>query len=332
MSNLLSPLRSSLLLSDWVDPMSKTIAILCSGQGTQYAAMFDLVAQAPEARPILEAAQEVLEEDPQEFVRKADEATLFSNRMGQVLCCTQALAAWAIIRPHLPCHVVLAGYSVGELAAWGCAGLLKPVDLLRIAVTRAKVMDEAGGNRGGLEAVIGLNQWQVEALCRAHDAHIAIINGEDFFIVGGAQAMLKKIREEALKNGAIRATLLRVTVPSHTPLMAEASRRFGEALAQVHLPDRIPQGIRLLSGVDGDPVLDVFQGSQKLAAQISHTLNWAACLDSCLAANAETFLELGPGRALANMTRKLLPQSRVRSLDDFRAPAGLLAWLNPGDH
>jgi [acyl-carrier-protein] S-malonyltransferase len=105
--------------------MFEPIAILCSGQGTQHPGMFDLVAQAPEAQGVLEAARAVLEEkDPRQFVRDADPATLYSNRVGQILCCTQALAAWAMINSHLVEPVIIAGYSVGELAAWGCAGLL----------------------------------------------------------------------------------------------------------------------------------------------------------------------------------------------------------------
>src|SRR3954470_18091096 len=100
--------------------MSGPIAILCSGQGTQHARMFDLVAQAPETQGVLEAARAVLEgKDPRQFVRDADAATLYSNRVGQILCCTQALAAWAMINRHRAGPVVIAGYSVGELAAWG---------------------------------------------------------------------------------------------------------------------------------------------------------------------------------------------------------------------
>lgn len=308
--------------------MSRPLAILCSGQGTQHAGMFDLVAQAPEARPILEAARAVLGGvDPGQFVREADAASLFSNRTGQVLCCTQALAAWAVIRPHLPGPVVLAGYSVGELAAWGCAGLVEPEELLCLAVTRARVMDEANGRGHGLAAIIGLNQDRVEALCQAHGAYIAIINGEGFFVVGGTQGALHILRDEADRAGATSATILRVAVASHTPLLSGASRRFEEALTGVSWPREVPAGIRLLSGVDGDAVLDLSAGRRKLAAQISHCLHWAACLEACAAAGAETFLELGPGRALANMVRQQMPQAQVRSVDDFRTPAGVLAWL-----
>ncbi len=308
--------------------MSGPVAILCSGQGTQHAGMFDLVAQAPEAQPILDAARELLGGvEPAHFVREADEATLFSNRAGQLLCCTQALAAWAVVRPHLPGPVVLAGYSVGELAAWGCAGLLEPAELLRLAVTRAEAMDAAGGAETGLAAIIGLQRARIDALCRTHAGYVAIVNGEDFFVLGGAKNALAALRGEALAAGATTATILRVAVASHTPLLAEASRHFGETLAGRHWPRSLPAGIRLLSGVDGDAVLDPAAGSRKLAAQISQTLRWDACLDACRAAGAETILELGPGRALAALVRQTLPQAQVRSMDDFRTPAGVSDWL-----
>ena len=307
--------------------MSAPIAILCSGQGTQHAGMFDLVAQAPEAQPILEAVADVLGKEPRQFVQEADAATLFSNRIGQVLCCTQALAAWAIIRPHLPGTTVLAGYSVGELATWGCAGLLEPKEVLRLAIIRAEAMDEAGGSNTGLEAIMGLNRVQVDGLCRPHDAHIAIINGEDFFIVGGRKEALAIMHDEANAMGATGATILRVAVASHTPLLSEASRRFGEVLARLHLPKVPSPGVRLLSGVDGDVVFDVREGASKLATQISHTLHWSACLDGCRAAGAETVLELGPGHALAGMARQIFSGTQIRSVDDFRTPAGVVTWL-----
>src|SRR6266481_4234956 len=99
--------------------MAGLVAILCSGQGGQHPAMFDLVADCPEAEPIFAAAAGVLGQDPRLFVRNAAEAALFSDFSGQILCCTQALAAWTALGAVRPARAVIAGYSVGELAAWG---------------------------------------------------------------------------------------------------------------------------------------------------------------------------------------------------------------------
>lgn len=308
--------------------MSGPIAILCSGQGTQHPGMFDLVAQAPEGQGVLESARAVLEgKDPRQFVREADPTTLYSNRVGQILCCTQALAAWATINPHLAEPVIIAGYSVGELAAWGCAGLLGQKEILRLAVVRAEAMDAAGSDRTGLAAVRGLARARLESICGPRDVYVAIVNGGDLFIVGGARDALKSVCNEAIKAGAVRAKILRVAVAAHTPLLAEASRQFGSALARANLGHQTAPGVRLLIGIDAEVVFDVREAAGKLAEQISRTVNWAACLDACRAAGAKTVLELGPGHALADMAREVLSDAKVRSVEDFRTRDGVLAWL-----
>src|ERR1700722_6962048 len=77
--------------------MAGLAAILCSGQGGQHPAMFDLVGNCPEAEPVFAAAARVLGQDPRRFVREAAPADLYSDLSGQILCCTQAVAAWAAL-------------------------------------------------------------------------------------------------------------------------------------------------------------------------------------------------------------------------------------------
>ncbi|MBV9488815.1 MAG: acyltransferase domain-containing protein [Verrucomicrobia bacterium] len=309
--------------------MNGPLAILCSGQGTQHPGMFDLVAEAPEAQPVFAAARDLLEGrvDPRQLVREADQAVVFSNRVGQILCCTQGLAAWAALHRRLAGQIVVAGYSVGELTAWGCAGLLETRELLRLAAERAEAMDAATIDGCGLAAVRGLTRPRLEPLCRAYGVHVAIINGADNFVLGGTRNALESVCEEATKAGATRTTMLRVAVPSHTPLLIEASRRFSQILEHARFAGSPARGARLLAGMDGDPVFDLRDGARKLASQISHTVNWAACLDACRAAGVSCALELGPGRALAAMARDALPDAQVRSIEDFRTLAGVLAWL-----
>jgi [acyl-carrier-protein] S-malonyltransferase len=305
-----------------------TIAILCSGQGPQRRDMFSLTADAPEAADVFAAAAQTLGgRDPRAIVRDDDEATIHANALGQVLCSTQTLAAFVALKDTLGERLTIAGYSVGELASWGCAGLFSVPTLLALALQRAAFMSEADGPNGGLAFVRGLDRADVDGICARHDAAVAIVNPGAMFVVGGERNDLLALCEEALSAGAIRAAALPVLVASHTPRLARASANFRRALAAQRVEPRIASGLRLFSGIDGSAVLDVESGLDKLAAQISQTIDWEACLDACIEAGVDRFLELGPGGALASMASAAHPSAEARSLDDFRSLSGVKTWL-----
>jgi [acyl-carrier-protein] S-malonyltransferase len=304
------------------------MAILCSGQGYQGAGMFDLLAEAPEAGQVFKAAKFVLDgKDPRQLVHEASNEDLHADKAGQILCCTQAMAAWAVLSAKVPRPLVIAGYSVGELAAWGVAGLLDYEDVLDLAVQRAAAMDAATTQRSGLVAIRGLGRAALDAICRTHDAYVAIVNGADEMLIGGTSEALAAVIQDAQAHGAERTTIVAVAVPSHTPLLADASERFRYALTKAHLPGEMPSGVRLLSGIDGATVFDVHAGADKLARQIQQTVEWAACMESCRAVGVSKVLELGPGNALARLMHEIMPDGDVHSLSEFHALPGLEHWL-----
>jgi [acyl-carrier-protein] S-malonyltransferase len=307
--------------------MNHAVAILCSGQGGQHSGMFDFLAGCVDAEPVFASAGQYLGEDPRRFVREASLDALFKDRIGQILCCTQALAVWAGLREARPARGIIAGYSVGELAAWGCAGSLDAAGTLWLAERRSKIMDVVAPPDSGLAGIIGLRRDSLDSLLLKHGADIAIINDVDSFVIGGHTAALDACCCDALANGAKRAVRIRVTVPSHTKLMAAAVEPFSKALLDV--APRLPHGrYRLLSGIDGDTVRDMQTGCEKLARQVCTPVNWAACLQACREADVELVLELGPGTALSRMAAPLFPADRVRSAEEFRTLAGLRAWLS----
>jgi [acyl-carrier-protein] S-malonyltransferase len=305
-----------------------TLAILCSGQGAQQATMFDLTARASAAAPIFAAASARLGHDIIEWVRQATPQAVQSNRAAQLLCCTQALAAWTALDLAAQREIVIAGYSVGELASWGCAGVLQPQDVLRLAEVRALAMDSVAGTGTGLIAVRGLGRGALTPLCERHGCEIAIVLSDDHYLVGGTLADLKALSQAAMPLGAQRVTSVPVGVASHTSRLTAASARFAAELAKTTVAAAVPAGVRLLSGIDGDRVVDVRAGIRKLAQQIAQTLDWQACLTACAEAGVTQVLELGPGRALAAMAREALPGARCRSLDEFRSLDGVRGWLD----
>jgi [acyl-carrier-protein] S-malonyltransferase len=308
--------------------MAEAVAFLLAGQGAQHAGMFDVLHGHREAEAIMASAATLLGgTDPRDLVR-APSADLHQNRRAQILCCTAIAASWAILSPRITQPHILAGYSLGDLATWHCAGLFDAWTLLQLAAARAEAMDDAGLlSPGGLVAVVGLRRRAIDAVCREHKTEVAIVNGEDHFVLGCRSDSLVALLEALKQARAAVVRPLPVWVASHTSLLEPATHTFRERLAAVAMPEVVPRSIRLLSGLDGESVFKTAPAQTKLAAAISHTIDWAACLDACREAGATTILELGPGRALATMAREAIPQARIRSLDDFRTLEGVAAWL-----
>ena len=306
------------------------LAILCSGQGRQHPDMFALTADAPQAAGLFAHAATLLgDRDPREIVRTGSGDALHRNRIGQILCSLQALAAAAALRDTLPDRPTVAGYSVGEVAAWGVAGLFSATDTLDLVARRAEAMDAASPGGDGLLFVRGLSRKSIERLCERHNAAIAIVNPGNAFVLGGSRATLEALAGEAKADGA-RVVELPVEVASHTRRLAGASAAFRASLRHLRLMRSPTDGARVLSGVDGSPVIDTKAGFDKLAAQISQTVQWADCLQGCVEGGATAFLELGPGRALSEMAVGAYRDIPARSLEDFRTLQGAHAWLK--DH
>ena len=305
-----------------------TLAILCPGQGPQHPKMFALTGDAPEAEGLFAHAATLLGgRDPREMVQTDADEILHHNRVGQILCTLQALAAAAALRHVMPGRLIVAGYSVGEVAAWGVAGLLDMTDTLDLVARRAETMDSASPLGDGLLFVRGLSRGAVEGLCKRHDAAVAIVSPGDAYVLGGASAPLDALADEAKKMGSARVVRVAVTVASHTHRLAAASEEFRKILNDVSIKPVPRAGVRLLSGIDGSSVIDTAAGVGKLAEQISHTVQWADCLESCLEGGTNAFLELGPGRALTEMAAGAYPDIPARSLEDFKTLQGARAWL-----
>jgi [acyl-carrier-protein] S-malonyltransferase len=305
----------------------RTVAILCSGQGGQGRGMFDLVADAPEASDVFATAAAVLGgRDPRDIAATGSDDVLHANATGQILCCTQAMAVWAVLQPKLgEGHLVVAGYSVGEVAAWGVAGALEPGTVFDVTARRAAWMDAATDGPAGLLAIRGLGPGAIAKLCREEQVHVAIRTAPERVVIGGRRAALDRAGEVAKRRGAAGLTPIPVEVPSHTPLLQEAAAHLGDFLRGLD-GVREPQA-RLLSGIDGTAVFDVADGLDKLARQVAQTVDWAACMESCRAAGATRALELGPGDALARMMGGVLSESESRSVAEFRSIHGVVDWF-----
>jgi [acyl-carrier-protein] S-malonyltransferase len=308
-----------------------TVALLCSGQGNQRPDMFDFVGNGPEAEALFLHASRWFDGDPRDWVRTSGEDALCENRNAQLLCTLNALAAFARLGPSLPQRRCVAGYSVGEVAAWHIAGRIGAIDTLDLIAARAAAMDAASAAGEGMLFVRGISREVLDGLCASRDAAIAIINPGDAYVLAGTRNALKALAGDAQASGATRIVPVPVRVASHTRRLSAAVPVFRGELDRVTI-SREQSGTRLFSGIDGTVVLNGSDGLDKLARQVAEPVNWAACMDACVEAGTTAFLELGPGRALSQMATDAYPSIPARSIADFRSWDAVHVWLARVDH
>ena len=295
--------------------MSTRLLLLCPGQGGQHEAMFDLARTDAAAARLLDQAG----------LPAIDAASMFHNRIAQPLIVGATLAMWEALKPRVPTPAMVAGYSVGELSAYGVAGAFAPADAVRLAAARAQLMDAAAAAspQQALVAISGVLVERARLLAGAERFAIAIVNGNDSCIAGGLEAALPRL-EQAVEAAGGKLQRLPVEIASHTALLAPSVTPFASALlaAPYH-----PQTCPVLSGIGAQAVGDKARAVETLSRQLSETIVWSDCMDAAAEAGMTVALELGPGAALARMLQARHPQIACRSVADFRTLDGIVAWL-----
>ena len=305
------------------------LAIICSGQGRQDAAMIERLLKYPEAKTLLQRirAAGVLPDRATAWLEKHADAgdSIFLNEIAQPMICLYQVLAWEVIKPLLPAPDIFMGYSLGELSAYGCAGVLDPAELVRLAGIRGRLMTGSATVPQTMVAVIGLSRWQVGEICADFNAQIAIINAADHFIIGLPLEHLAPILAACEKSGATKTIHLPVTVAAHTVFMESAAGQFGQALLSVDF-NAAPGNI--LAGVSGEKVFSKDRMIATLAGQIHNTIDWRACMESAISYNCRVFLELGPGDSLAKMALSAFPGIEARSIAEFHDLHAVSNWVN----
>jgi [acyl-carrier-protein] S-malonyltransferase len=296
-----------------------SFALLFSGQGTQHPDMLPWLADDSLVRA---TCVRLGVEDWRKALADLDWAQRNAN--AQTLLTGLSLAAWHQVAGQVGKPAAIAGYSVGELAAFSAAGVFSAEVAADLAIQRADAMDRsAAAAPGGLLAISGLDEARLDQLRVEFGLALAIRNGIESVIVGGPRFALDGAEASASLAGG-RCTRLRINVASHTPWMAEAAASFARLLSSADVQS--PQTL-LFSNV-ADRVRDAASARFALATQIDHTVRWDECMDNIAARQVSCVLEVGPGHALSRLWNARFPTIPARSCDDFRSVAAVAAWLN----
>ena len=298
------------------------LGLLFPGQGTQHAGMLPWLETAGPAKGALAGMAALLGADWR--ARLADPHWRSRNAVAQPLLTGLCLAAWEALAPLLPAPLAVAGYSVGELAAFSAAGVFTAEAALRLAQRRAQCMDACvQGLDTGLLAVTGAATDAVDALCRQHGLALAIRTAPDRCVLGGAGAALDAAARQAEAAGA-SCTRLAVAIASHTRWLAGAVPLFASALAAE--PFERPQAA-LVCNLGAGVLRRPDELRLALAGQIASPLRWDRCMDSGAERGPACLLEVGPGSTLARMWNVRHPDIPARSLDDFQSPQAAADWV-----
>jgi len=303
-----------------------SFAVVCPGQGAQSPDLFQKFPFSEKGEALKRRVVEAGCLEPEVAAWLADPTQspddVFQNHFSQPLLCLYQLMVWEEVRNELPGPRLFAGYSVGELSAYGCAGAMTPEEIVRLSGLRARAMDAAGA--GGMVAVSGFPVESVAKLAGPLGGHVAIVLAPDHCVVGCGPSMAEGICQSLLAAGAGAAVSLPVRVPSHTPLMDAAVEPFRLALQTIAWQS---PAAPVLAGIDGTKVANELQMQETLPEQIHRTVRWDLVEERLEESGCRVVLELGPGAQLAHASLSGKFSGDARSASEFHSTAGIIEWV-----
>ena len=213
----------------------------------------------------------------------------------------------------------VSGHSLGEYTALTAAGALAFAAGLRLVETRGRVTQSAAdATPGRMAAVMGLDEAATEAVCRNAGAELCNINSPGQIVIGGTNEAIAKACALALERGAKRAIPLDVGGAFHTSLMLPAVAAMTEAVAVAEI--RAPR-VPVVTNDTARPTTDATTIGNELTFQLTHPVRWVQCVEYMAAQGVTTFVEIGPGRVLGGLIKRIAPGSQIKNINS----AGSLA-------
>jgi [acyl-carrier-protein] S-malonyltransferase len=289
-------------------------------------ALFDASAAA---RGVFERADRALGWSIRRLCFEGPESELTLTRHAQPAIVTVSIAALAALReamPDLAPPAFAAGHSLGEYSALVAAGALELEAAVRLVHLRGRAMQEAvAEGEGAMAAVIGGDDETVRALCRdASDGEVvspANFNAPGQVVIAGHARAVRRASELASER-KLRTIPLNVSAPFHCALMAPAALAVAEALRGVRFA---ALAFPVVSNVDGEPNLDAERHRELLVRQIDGPVLWDRSVRRMAEAGVTRALEIGPGKVLAGLARKIDKRIEVRAAGDPESIAALAA-------
>ena len=266
-------------------------------------------------------------EGPEEDLR------LTENTQPAIL--TVSVAAWRVLAEAGVEPALAAGHSLGEWSAHVAAGTFSFADAVRAVKARGRAMQLAvPAGQGAMAAVLSLAPDLVAEACREAEAETGLVvaaanlNSAGQTVISGAAAAVEKAAALCKAKGARRTVMLPVSAPFHCALMQPAQEEVARVLSAITLTDpRMP----VAANVTGGLVTTAAATEDALTRQVTGAVRWVDCMQSLIAAGAEVFIEMGPGKVLGGLLRQIDPAQKALNVEDAASLQKTLAELAGGE-
>ncbi len=301
--------------------LTKT-AYVFPGQGAQWVGMGrDLYDSFASAKAVFDQADEVSGFSLSKlcFEGPEDELRQTINAQPAILTVSYACleAAREVSSRGLPLPAFVAGHSLGEYTALAAAGVLDFATAVYLARERGRLMHEAGTIRpGSMAAVMGFDEVLLAEVCRQTDTHIVNINCPGQLVISGDRDNIAQAMELAKAKGAARVIPLQVSGAFHTPLMQPAVDGMTEIVANISFQK---PAVPIIANTTAEPLTTAEAVKEELIRQLCHCVQWQRSIEYMIAEGVATFIEIGPGKVLTGLIRRINKEVRTVNIGDAQA-------------